>query len=300
MIGNRKKIAICLSGQSRTWRTAKDNILNYFNFLDENIEVDYFIHTWDINQFRRKEDINWIDRPNVKVPPTEKDELICAFNPIDIELEEYKEGEHVTIWASLLYSFMKSIWLKRKYEIENDFRYDLVIRARMDINYPMIGSCNLNFPLNKFHIHHIQNLTGYSTLSVIARFPTEFNYPCFDDVFFYANSPTMDIISNCYRWYTNIIKENMKSHHKGEWIQNSTYWYGPGTILYKYLIENSIHPQGYRQIPYYVVRKEVEECGLHSIHNWTDIRDFSHEWYKNVLHAQNNQSVLEKYKKKII
>jgi len=35
MIGNRKKIAICLSGQSRTWRTAKDNILNYFNFLDE-------------------------------------------------------------------------------------------------------------------------------------------------------------------------------------------------------------------------------------------------------------------------
>jgi hypothetical protein len=298
MVQNIKRIAVCLSGQPRTWRTAKDNILSYFDIRDKSVQVDYFIHTWDTNQFRRKQDVTWPHRYNIKVSPTEKDELIHAFNPIDIELEEYKEDEHVTLWASLLYSFMKSVWLKRKYEIENDFRYDLVIKARMDINYPMMGSCNLNFPIHKFHIHPIQNLTGYSTVPMISRFPTEFNYPCFDDVFFYANSPTIDIISNCHKWYTNIIKENMVLHSKGKWIQDSTYWYGPGTILYKYLVESCIHPQGYRFIPYYVVRKEVEECGLHSIHNWTDIRDFSHEWYDNILNKKDNPSILDKYKNK--
>jgi hypothetical protein len=295
-----KKIAVCLSGQPRTWRTAKDNILNYFNFRDSNIQVDYFIHTWDTNQFRKKEDIDWISRENVKVISTERADIIRAFNPIDIELEEYNEDSHVTLWASLLYSFMKSVWLKRKYEIENDFRYDIVVKARLDINYPMMGYCNLNMPLSKFHIHPIQNLTAYSTTPIISRFPTEFNYPCFDDVFFYGNSLTMDIIANCYRWYTNIINENMEAYSNGKYIQNSTYWYGPGTILYKYLIENGIHPQGYRAIPYYVVRKEIEDLRLHSIHNWVDIRDFSKEWYDSVLNKQNNVSVLDKYKKQLI
>jgi hypothetical protein len=291
------KIAICMSGQARTWRTAKDNILSYFNIREKDVQIDYFIHTWDINQYRRKEDINWIQRTNIKILPTEKDELISAFNPIDIEIEEYKEGEHVTLWASLLYSFMKSVWLKRKYEIENDFKYDIVVKARLDVNYPIIGRCNLNLPLKKFHIHPIQNLTGYSTIPMISRFPTEFNYPCFDDVFFYANSPTMDIISNCYRWYTSIVNKNAKMHTNCEYIQNSAYWSGPGTLLYKYLIENSIHPQGYRFIPYYIVRKEVEEYKLHSINNWDDIRDFSKEWYDSVINKQNSISVLEKYKK---
>lgn len=301
MVENIKRIAVCLSGQSRTWRTAKDNILSYFDLKDRGIQVDYFIHTWDINQYRRKGHITWLDRGDEKVQPTEKEDLIKAFNPVAIELEEYKKDDYVTLWAALLYSFMKSVWLKKKYEIENDFRYDLVIRARTDINYSQKGTCNLNFPNNKFHIHPVQHLTGFSTVPIISRFPTEFNYPCFDDVFFYSNSPTMDIIANCYRWYTNIMKENAIVHAKGGYVQDSTYWYGPGTILYRYLIENNIHPQGYRQIQYYVVRKDVEERGLDSIDNWEDIRDFSHEWYDSILHKKNYPSVLDKYKyKKLI
>ena len=118
----------------------------------------------------------------------------------------------------------------------------------------------------------------------------------FDDVLFYSNSPTMDIISNCYRWYTDIIKENGELQTKGKYIQDSTYWYGPGTILYKYLITNGIHPEGYRFIQYYVVRKEIEDYGLHSIKDWKDICDFNKEWYDSVLNNENKPSVLDKYK----
>lgn len=296
MFGEIKRVAVCLSGQARTWRTAKDNILSYFDLEDRGIQVDYFIHTWNINQYRRKKDVVWVNRADEEVLPTEKEDLVEAFNPVAIELEEYRSGDYVTLWAALLYSFMKSVWLKRKYEIENDFRYDLVIRSRLDINFPQEGVCNLNFPLNKLYAHPIQHLTGYSTMPIIPRFPSEFNYPCFDDVFFYSNSPTMDIISNCYRWYTGIVKTNGHLQTKKEYIQDSAYWYGPGTILYRYLVEHGIHPQGYRAILYYVVRKEVEERGLNSILNWEDVRDFSHEWYSSVLHGEKQKSVLDKYK----
>jgi hypothetical protein len=131
---------------------------------------------------------------------------------------------------------MKSINLKRKYELENDITYDMVVKTRFDINFPQEGLNRYGEPISKFHPHVLRPLTAYASSPTPTRFPIEFNQSCFDDVFFYANSPTIDIISNCHKWYTNIIKENMVLHSKGKWIQDSTYWYGPGTILYKYLV----------------------------------------------------------------
>ena len=289
-----KNVAVCFSGQSRTWRTAKENILRYYNF-GENVNVDFFIHTWNINQYRNKHDTNWIDRPNEPVSPTELEELSIAFNPKKIELQQYNENDYCTLWSALLYTFKKSIWLKRQYEIENDFRYDLVIKTRLDMNYPQTGLCNLRFPLSKFHLHTVQNMTGYSTMPILPKFPSEFNYNCFDDVLFYSNSPTMDIISDCHTWYEDVIKAGAPNHGTGKFVKNTAFWYGPGTILYKYLVEVGIHPQGYRAIPYYIVRKPVEELGLNSIENWEDIRDYSHEWYNALLNSNNESNVLAKY-----
>jgi hypothetical protein len=294
-----KNIAVCFSGQCRTWRTAKENILKYYN-LETDVNVDFFIHTWDINQYRSKDDIIWQNRLDEPVSSTELDELIFNFNPKGIELEKYNKDEYSTIWSALLYSFKKSIWLKRQYEIKNDFRYDLVIKTRLDVNYPQLGLCNLQFPLNKFYLHPIQNMTGYSTTPIINKFPSEFNYNCFDDVMFYSNSLTMDIIAGCQSWYENIIKKENYRHQQGKFIKDTTFWYGPGTILYKYLVSVGIHPQGYRAIPYYIVRNEVEKLKLNSIENWDDIRDYSHEWYDALLNNKQTNSVLKKYKKKLI
>ena len=296
MFGEVKRIAVCFSGQARTWRTAKDNILKYFHLSEQGCQVDFFIHTWDNNQYRVKDDLVWKSRSNQAVKVTEKEELEKAFSPKKIELQHYVESEYATLWEALLYSFMKSIWLKKEYEVENDFTYDLVVRARLDINYPQEGVCNTGLRLDKFSIHPVQHLTAYSTSPTIHRFPQEFNYPNFDDVFFYSNSPTMDIIANCCRWYRGIILKHQQTHYKGKYVSNSAYWYGPGTILYRYLIEKGIHPQGARAIQYYVVRKAVEDYNLHSIDDWKDICEFSREWYNSILNNENSTSVLDKYK----
>ena len=114
------RIAVCISGQPRTWRTAKDNILKYFDL--PKCEVDFFIHTWDKNSFRLKTDINWT-RTYDPVAADELDGIKEAFKPKLIEMEKYKDENFLSIWDSIYYSFMKSVWLKRKYELDNDFIY---------------------------------------------------------------------------------------------------------------------------------------------------------------------------------
>jgi hypothetical protein len=274
------RIAVCISGQPRTWRTAKDNILKYF---DIGVEVDFFIHTWDTNEYRYINQIDFADRPNEKILPTEKEEIIQAFKPKDIEIEDYKSENFVSLWSTLLYSFMKSVHMKRKYEIENDFRYDIVVKMRFDVNFLQSGFCNFRQKNDKFYIHDVQPLTAFSTTVILPKFPSEFNYNCFNDVFFYGNSMTMDIIAQTYRWYEKLVNENKSINDKGGYVKDAANFYGPGTLLYKHLINWGISPQGFRNIPYYIVRKEMEDAGLNSIKDWEQIKDFSQAWYKNIL-----------------
>ena len=75
MFGEVKRIAVCFSGQARTWRTAKDNILKYFHLSEQGCQVDFFIHTWDNNQYRGKDDLVWKSRSNQAVKVTEKEDV---------------------------------------------------------------------------------------------------------------------------------------------------------------------------------------------------------------------------------
>ena len=51
--------------------------------------------------------------------------------------------------------------------------------------------------------------------------------------------------------------------------------------LYKYMINWNIHPYGEHANPYYVVRKEAEDKGLHSINDWQEVFNISKDWYEN-------------------
>ena len=44
------KIAVCVSGQARTWEYCKENIKKVFTDTDD-YQFDFFIHTWDRNDF---------------------------------------------------------------------------------------------------------------------------------------------------------------------------------------------------------------------------------------------------------
>ena len=279
-------IAVCLSGQSRTWRTAKENILNFFDVKLETgrnmrVNVDYFIHTWDINSYRDKKEPRWQNHDYPIVNPTEKDDIYNTFSPKMMEYEHYDPQVFLHAWESMFYSFMKSVTLKRRYEMEKDFVYDMVIKSRFDINYLQEGVNRYGMPINRFYVHKIEPFIAYGSSQNIAKFPLEFNYNNFDDVFFYSDSPTMDIIGQLYRWYKDIMDTGRLQKVTGKFVEWPEFWYGPGALLYKHMVNWNIHPFGEYATPYYVVRKEAEDRGLHSIKAWNEIHHISRDWYEN-------------------
>ena len=279
-------IAVCLSGQPRTWKTASDNILNYFNTkicVERNIRVrvDYFIHTWDTNSYRDKTEPRWQNKDYKIENLSEEEDMRLTFLPAAMEYETYNSEKHLHAWSGLFYSFMRSVNLKRKYELENDISYDMVIKSRLDINFPQEGINKYGEPLSKLHAHVLRPLTAYASSPTPTRFPSEFNQSCFDDVFYYADSPTMDLISNIYFWYKDIMDAGLAQHQKKEFVSNPEYYYGPGTLLYKYLTNWNIHPYAEHANPYYVVRKIAQEKGLHSINDWKEIQELHWDWYNN-------------------
>ena len=187
---------------------------------------------------------------------------------------------------------MKSVWLKKQYEIKNDFVYDIVVKTRFDINFYQDGLAKPPIPFKKFYLHKINPLTAYTVNNTFGRFPTEFNYPSFDDVFFYSDSTTMDIISNLYRWNQKIIESADEKRKYGHFIDDIENFCGPGVLLYRYLKLWNIHPHCEIPIPYYVVRKEAEELGLNGLTDWQKIYKISRDYYNNITIAEENKNKL--------
>jgi hypothetical protein len=122
-----------LSGQPRSIEFATPSILRYFSGRDH--EYDFFCHSWNYNTWKLQDgtytndepvDYFWLNnqldrfRPKAKIIET-KEELYKAYRP------------HTDVhYGSLLYSLMYSNHLKRLYEIQNNFRYDCVLKCRYD------------------------------------------------------------------------------------------------------------------------------------------------------------------------
>jgi len=285
LLKNNMRIAVCISGQPRTWRTSIDNIKSYFNI---GAHVDYFIHTWDTNTYRNSNEVV-TQKKDYKIIGNEREEIKAAFNPLLMDYDEYSFEKYGRNWQALFYSFMRSVWLKKQYEIQNDFVYDMVIKTRFDINYYQDGFAKPMIPFKKFYLHKINPLTAYTVNNTFGRFPTEFNYPSFDDVFFYSDSPTMDIISNLYRWNKDIIERADEKRKYGHFIEDVENFCGPGVLLYRYLKLWNIHPHCEIPIPYYVVRKEAEDLGLNGLNDWHKIYKISRDYYNNITIAEENR-----------
>lgn len=278
------RIAVCLSGQPRYWNIAAENIKNYFNF-DINphtgleAETDYFIHTWDTNTWRKPKEHHHIFE-NVK--HNDKDKIIEAFNPIRFEQEEFIAENFHRAWDPMFYSHVKSLMLKRNYELDFDFEYDLVIKARLDVVYD---------PDTKFPIQPLYpSLTCYS--SNISKFPSEFNSNNFDDVIFWGNSPTMDLVGDQYH---SFILDNGKiptaygitpvlSGPPGSTATfypedlNVTTFLGPGTLLYDHMKKLEVRMEKIG-IAYAVVRSTAVDANLDPMKDYAEVRRKWFEWY---------------------
>jgi len=217
------KIAICMSGQLRLWEMAKENQKLFWESSGVN-QIDYFIHTWDYSGDREG-----VSQPYVwrDISQEEFDKVIEWYKPkkyiFDGKQQTYfYQNDH---WSSLFYSLSQSILLKREYEIENNFEYDIVIKSRPDVVFD---------PRYHFSWEHLENNLLYTTHGGIMEH--EFGMFNVNDCVFYSNSYTMDLVIQMYFYRQKMINENCKDTIYAHPL-------GPGVLMNEYFRDYGITAQ---------------------------------------------------------
>lgn len=252
-----KKIAICLSGELRTWR---DTIDSWSKIVDiPNVEIDFFFHAWNTvnppstfySNKAKEDDVPIEDLENeykISVSKEEMDELVDRLKPKAYLFEESRKftpknpNQSVVLSHAIsqFYSTMRAGRLKREYEIENDFMYDLVIKSRFDLFFykPVITEI-LKPERNTMYGNHF-------TYTTEGKF-----YGRIGDIFWYSDSLTYDILTDFYfdlpnietrfiqenlppefSWYSYIIKNRIKVNPHKDWMIK-TFRGNPEYIVHK-------------------------------------------------------------------
>lgn len=179
------RVAVCFSGQLRSGIQSAPNLLNFIGELLP--DCDFFVHTWDINTYRSPLNLRIPPKPPTKVSHDEFTKFNDIYKPKKINIENQKlywdrmlkelknPGDLIHLW----YSFYHSIRLKKEYEDNNNFKYDIVVKLRPDCI----------FPPDRFLKDDItEYLADSSTLLSVRR----------EDVYFMGTSDAMDYASMFY------------------------------------------------------------------------------------------------------
>lgn len=209
------KIAVCFSGQWRTGNLCYKNITNFLGFLYP--MCDFFIHTWNINK-QKCYNLSNVFSKETALSEEEIQQINKNYNPKKIKIDDYKlcydefilEEEHrkknifKKIIQPLYYSFAKSIEIKRKYEIENNFLYDYVLKLRPDVIFHPNRKLSQDIEMYDEELNdgriYIENLSTHRNEDTTGVGRA-------DDVYFLSKSKQMDIASNYYFDFLNNSKE---------------------------------------------------------------------------------------------
>ncbi len=215
------KVAFCFSGQLRTWNRCIMNWKKLFKNLEKTYgitEIDVFCHIWDHNTLQQsiateKYGNNIIDNASV-LSNAEIGNYIKQLNPVDYKISNITAsknstqqtldqqaldtkclyGECSNAWMSpQFYSVMYSAHLKRMHEIKHNFNYDVCVRMRNDLYFKKsLSALSMENLLNpKFNTVYSCH-TGIDDVMWFKR--------RLGDIFWYADSPTFDKMSNFYQW----------------------------------------------------------------------------------------------------
>lgn len=244
------RIAVCLSGELRSWDYCKENIREFFESKERlpisgkytNIQVDYFIHTWDRER-------NFFDETGLSTPPVDKKQhkisveshdVISYYTPIKYLVEvQDTELYHNYPWGGFARSMYMSNKLKADYEFENGFEYDCVIRSRFDVLYlDKLEKLRFKDKYEKDRIYHDFKMI----------FMSEYNLDSVEDVFWFGSSTAMDKLADFYPWY--ICRTGYNTPHRNRQnkpilrkqhplsffgpIEDHKYM-GPGTLMHTYM-----------------------------------------------------------------
>lgn len=216
-----KRIAFCISGQPRTWKRCYRTWFNCLSHFGNNIDV--FAHLWDFNTL-----------PNIipgasDMPADDIDDFIAELQPKKIIVDSKKNVSNIiplhpevktTIFPpafNQFYGVRQAAHLKRQYEIENDFEYDVVFRLRADLY--------LEKPVEPDHpsTRYLSPNTMYTSVN---HFDMEFQDFRVGDIFYYANSYAYDQASRFY---------DFLSYTEASHVIPSTTMYPPEMAFYFYM-----------------------------------------------------------------
>ena len=230
------KIAICLSGQLRNWELAYANQMTHW--IHGEHEVDYFTHTWNYSGDRTHVSNEYVYRD---IDDDEYDRFIEIYKPKKSKLETKKQeffygNDH---WSALFYSFSQTVSMKREYELENNFEYDLVVKSRPDVifnpnekpQWPWAFETNAHkllefketYSNNKLFTTHGDSMNQ------------EFGMFNINDCVFLSNSYTMDLMMNMYFYRQQKINKNISNYGNYDIM-------GPGVLMNEFCHDYGITP----------------------------------------------------------
>lgn len=260
------KIAVCLSGQPRVIDYAIPSILAFFSGEHE---FDFFCHSWNYNTYKRKKDnpgkgefpVWWEDDKEVDILQLEQS--LLRLNPKKYSIQTSAVLGDRFIWDSLMYSQMYANHLKKQYEIENNFRYDFVIKSRYDTIFR---------PPDKFKLNKLAKPTDYLDSFCLhnGRMTYEYNRVNSSDNVFYGSSLAMDMLSDVYRHIFIKIK-NLRS--------DDPEYLGPGSFISDYAESKNLRLIAVGDEIYETVyRKEL--IPLDPMTNFAEFRRFNQSMYE--------------------
>lgn len=247
----KKRIAICLSGYLRTFKECYPSLLE--NVIQDN-DCDIFIHTYDKvglskgwknpetgeiliepiedrpanvgyvefkHKFIENIDIEFLESiPYVKTVVIEKLEDIKHIFLENFLYKGVSIFSNIDEIANILYKIYKCNELKKQYERENNFIYDLVIRIRGDQMFTK--KINLDFDKNKI----LMNSYPWGDEDMVEKLPGGDDC-CLSDRFAAGSSENIDYLSDLYL-------------HIEEIFSNYEITYSPLEQLLKIYLENKI------------------------------------------------------------
>jgi hypothetical protein len=187
------KIAVCFHGQLRTGIENYPNIKEIFSDIYDN--CDFFIHNWNFCEYKTYNVSNISKKPIIE--PAEKFEIIKQlYSPKKMVVDDM-HANYINVKSHgiqpLWHSFWKSVELKKQYELENNFKYDYVIKLRTDI------ILNYHDPIELLN-EIIETKKNEFKIIDWDGFDIPKNIPLATDVFFVSKSNEMDIAAN-YIWF---------------------------------------------------------------------------------------------------
>lgn len=210
------KFAICISGLARTYKKTYESFwIHVVNTLRERGSVDIFISTWD------KQNISTPSIDLVQNTSTDIADIVSLYKPRVLEVESFDSIKNTFLLSrftqrrcpieSLIkdgilfsipgqYKIMKCNNLKRRIEIQEEFRYDLVLRTRFDFDITRINIDEIKLDKMNCLYDHCGTIGDY---------------------FYVAGSRHMDTICDLFNNYPYILnlqgtdmgpERNLKNH----------------------------------------------------------------------------------------